>query len=88
MEFESMAARKVNRNGNGNGSGQHVKRVLRDKNSKKYFKDGGWTRNPKEASGFSDVVEAAQICIRYDLNDVELALRFETGCDVFCTPIR
>jgi hypothetical protein len=85
MEFEAMAARKAH-NGNGHAN---IKRVLRNKNSKKYFKDGGWTRNPKEASGFSDVVEAAQICIRYDLNDVELALRFEAGaCDVFCTSIR
>jgi hypothetical protein len=86
MEFEIMAARKAH---NGNGNGQNIKRVLRHKNSKKYFKNGGWTRNPKEASGFSDVVEAAQMCIRYDLNDVELALRFESGaCDVFCTSIR
>jgi hypothetical protein len=86
MEFEAMA-RKSKTNGNGNG--QHIKRVLRHKNSKKYFKDGGWTRNPKEASGFSDVVEAAQICIRYDLSNVELALQFESGaCDVFCTSIR
>ena len=77
-------ARKSNRNGNG----QNIKRVLRRKNSKEYFKDGGWTRNPKEANGFSDVVEAAQICTRYGLNDVELALRFESGCDVFCTSIR
>jgi hypothetical protein len=85
MEFEAMA-RKAKTNGNGHAN---IKRVLRHKNSKKYFKDGGWTRNPKEASGFSDVVEAAQICIRYDLNNVELALRFESGaCDVFCTPIR
>lgn len=81
-----MAARKAH---NGNGNRQNIKRVLRDKNSKKYFKDGGWTRNPKDARGFSDVVEAAQICIRYDLSDVELAVRFESGaCDVFCTPIR
>jgi len=82
-----MAARKVNRNRNGNG--QNIKRVLRRKNSKEYFKDGGWTRNPKEANGFSDVVEAAEICARYDLRDVELALRFESSaCDVFCTSIR
>ena len=84
-----MAARKIKRNGNGNGHRQDIKRVLRRKNSKEYFKDGGWTRNPKEASGFSDVVEAAQICIRYGLSNVELALRFESSaCDVFCTPIR
>jgi hypothetical protein len=86
MEFETMAARKVH---NGNGNGQTIKRVLRRKNSRQYFKDGGWTSNPSEANGFSDAVEAAQICARYDLSNVELALRFESSaCDVFCTPIR
>jgi hypothetical protein len=85
MEFETMAARKAH-NGNGNGN---IKRVLRRKNSKEYFKDGGWTRNPKDANGFSDVVEVVQICTRYGLNDVELALQFESSaCDVFCTSIR
>ncbi len=79
-----MAARHLN----GNGDGQTIKRVLRNRNSKEYFKDGGWTSNPNEASCFSDVVEAAETCAHYRLNDVELALRFETGCDVFCTPIR
>jgi hypothetical protein len=85
MEFETMAARKVH---NGNGNGHNIKRVLRHRDSREYFKDGGWTNNPNEADCFSDVVEAAEICARYRLNDVELALRFETGCDVFCTPIR
>lgn len=81
-----MAARKAH---NGNGNGEHIKRVLRRKNSKEYFKDGSWTRNPKEANGFSDVVEVVQICTRYGLNDVELALQFESSaCDVFCTSIR
>jgi hypothetical protein len=80
-----MAARKVKRN----GQEQAIKRVLRHKDSREYFKDGGWTSNPNEANGFSDVVEAAEACTRYGLNDVELALRFESGaCDVFCTSIR
>lgn len=82
-----MASRKVNKNGNGNG--EPIKRVLRHKKSHEYFKDGDWTDNPKEASCFSDVVEVVEICTRYGLNDVELALRFETAeCDVFCTTIR
>lgn len=85
MEFEIMVARKVN----GNEQQQTIKRVLRHKDSREYFKDGGWTSNPSEASCFSDVVEAAEICTRYHLSDVELALRFESGaCDVFCTPIK
>jgi hypothetical protein len=87
MEFETMAARRAK--SNGNGQNHAIKRVLRRRNSRQYFKDGGWTTNPSEANGFSDVVEVAEICARYDLSDVELALRFESsGCDVFCTPIR
>ena len=85
MEFETMAARKLNRN----SKGQTIQRVLRHKNSRSYFKDGGWTNNPSEANCFSDVVEVAETCTRYGLSDVELALRFDSeGCDVFCTPIR
>ena len=74
---------------NGNGKGQSIKRFVRHKASRAYFKDGGWTDNPEEANCFSDVVEVAEVCARYGLNDVELALRFEaTTSDVFCTPIR
>lgn len=85
MEFETMAARKIN----GNGLDANIKRVLRHRTSQEYFKDGKWTKNPNEASSFSDVVEVAETCARYRLSDVELALRFESAaCDVFCTPIR
>ncbi len=66
-----------------------IKRVLRHRSSREYFKNGGWTSDPEEADSFSDVVEVAQTCARYGLNDVELALRYTSGGhDVFCTPIR
>jgi hypothetical protein len=66
-----------------------IKRVLRRSGSRDYFKDGGWTDNPQEANSFSDAVEVAEICARYGLKDVELALRFDAGAgDVFCTAIR
>jgi hypothetical protein len=85
MELETMAARKMNKN----GQAETIKRVLRRKYSQEYFKDGGWTDNPQEANCFSDAVEVAETCARYGLSDVELALRFETAeCDLFCTPIR
>ena len=68
---------------------QGIKRVLRHRESKAYFKDGGWTQSAEEADSFSDVVQIAETCVRYGLNDVELALRYEAAsCDVFCTPIR
>ena len=66
-----------------------IKRVLRRKGSREYFKSGGWTNDPDEADSFNDVVEVAETCTRYGLNDVELALRFNASVnDVFCTTIR
>lgn len=66
-----------------------IKRFLRHRESLAYFKDGGWTNNPKEAKNFTDVVEAAKACAEHGLEDVELALRYEAGgADVFCTQIR
>ena len=68
---------------------QGIKRVLRHRESKAYFKCGGWTRNAEEADNFSDVVQVAEACVQYGLSDVELALRYEAATgDVFCTPIR
>jgi hypothetical protein len=80
-----MVAKKLE----GFGHDLEIKRVLRHRESKAYFKDGGWTRNAKDADSFEDVVQVAETCVRYGLSDVEVALRYETGnCDVFCTAIR
>ncbi len=66
-----------------------VKRFLRHRSSREYFKKGGWTSDPAEADNFVDVVEVAETCARYGLSDVELALRYASaGHDLFCTPIR
>jgi hypothetical protein len=66
-----------------------IKRFLRHRGSREYFKHGGWTSDPQDADSFSDVVEVAQACARYGLNDVELALRYTSGGhDLFCTDIR
>ena len=75
---------------NGSIIDSNMKRFLRRRASREYFKNGGWTSNPEEADNFSDVVEAAQTCARYGLSDVELAIRFDQRAsdDVFCTPLR
>jgi hypothetical protein len=71
------------------GGGTAIKRFLRHKASGEYFKEGGWTANPADASKFNDALEAAEACARYGLNDVELAIRYESApADVFCTSIR
>ncbi len=64
-----------------------VRRVLRRRGTQDYYKDDGWTNNPEDARNFSDVLEAAQTCVQFGLNDVELALRVESE-EVFCTAIR
>jgi hypothetical protein len=80
-----MTAKKLD----GFAQGQQIKRVLRHRSSKTYFKDGAWTRNAEEADSFEDLEKVAEACVRYGLSDVEVALQFgPTGCDVFCTPIR
>jgi hypothetical protein len=66
-----------------------IKRVLRHRESKAYFKHGSWTHRAEDADSFEDVVQVAETCVRYGLSDVEMALRLEAGnCDVFCTRIR
>ena len=70
-------------------SAKTVKRLLRQRGSEEYFKDGGWTHDPEEADSFEDVVEAAEACARFGLTGVELAVRLDSrACDVFCTPLR
>ncbi len=66
-----------------------IKRVVRHRGSREYLKKGGWTSNPEEADNFADIVEVAEVCARYGLSDVELALRYDASVtDVFCIPIR
>lgn len=68
---------------------QMIKRLLRRRDSREYFKDNGWTHNPSEARSFSDVLEAAETCVRLGLSNVELTLRVNSNAsDLFCTAIR
>jgi hypothetical protein len=63
--------------------------LVRHRATRQYFKNGGWTADPLEASVFADCLDAVQVCIRYGLTDVDLALRIGTDtCDLFSTPLR
>ena len=74
--------------GSGCAEEKTIRRVLRRSDSPEYFREDGWTRNPDEAKSLSDAVEVAEICARYGLNNVELALRLGAGGgDMFCTTI-
>ena len=69
---------------------KRILRLLRRRETQEYFTDGGWTRNPAEAKTFSDVVEVAEACAKFRLEDVELTLRVghSEASDLFCTPMR
>ena len=66
-----------------------IKRVLRNRDSHQYFDGHGWTDNPEDAKSFADLVEAAGLCGRLGLSNVELAVRINSAsCDLFCTSVR
>lgn len=55
---------------------QPLKRVIRSKETGKFFKDGDWTENPDEATNFPSAAEAARACSTYQLRNAELILSF------------
>ncbi|HEV2208511.1 MAG TPA: hypothetical protein VG167_07020 [Verrucomicrobiae bacterium] len=66
-----------------------VERLLRCRNTHRYFTDNGWTENPADARCFTDLLEAAQICAERGLTDVELTLvAGRGGPELFCTAVR
>ncbi len=56
------------------------KRVLRHRPSRRYFKNGQWTRHLEEATDFHDIREVVETCMRHELREMDLVLRFEAGC--------
>ena len=50
-------------------------RLLRCSGTNRYFAEKGWTEDLGAARVFSDVMEAAEVCVRYGLVDVELVPR-------------
>ncbi len=68
---------------------QTVCRLVRCRQTGRYFKQGGWTDDPSQALTFADEIEAVRACVRHGLNNVELVFRVPGGLsDLFCTPIR
>jgi hypothetical protein len=66
-----------------------VHRLIRHCINKQYLKGGHWTSEPKYATSFSDSLEAARACTRYNLRDVELVIRIgDAGCHIFTIPLR
>jgi len=54
-----------------------AKRVLRHRQSRRYFRDGQWTENLEEASEFRNIREVVETCVRNELREVDLILHFD-----------
>ena len=66
-----------------------VHRMIRCRQTHRYFKDGDWTENAIEATTYGDEMEAVRACLDHDLNNIELVLRAQgSQADLFCTLIR
>lgn len=71
-------------------SAPRVKRVLRDKARKVFFKNGEWTKNADEATDFSGIDQVLDICELYNVDDAEIVVHFMTsgtGADI-AVPVR
>ncbi len=66
-----------------------VVRIIRCKNTFRYFGERGWTEDENGAKTFSDNLGAVRTCVEHGLNNVELVLRVPGSThDLFCTTIR
>ena len=54
-----------------------AKRVLRHRQSRRYFRDGQWIQSLEQASEFHSIQEVVEACVRNELRDVDLVLRFD-----------
>jgi hypothetical protein len=50
--------------------------LIQHSKTREYFHDGDWTLDSHWAEEFSDLAKAITACLRHELRDVELVLRF------------
>lgn len=63
-------------------------RLVRHRRSRAYFKDGRWTEKAESATNFGDIQDVVEACLRYQLTDVELVMRFESKLPELAFPIK
>lgn len=63
-------------------------RLVRHRRSRAYFENGRWTENAERATNFPNLEEVAQVCLKYQLTDVELVMRFEGKFPELAYPIK
>jgi hypothetical protein len=50
---------------------------LRHRLSRKYLRDGGWTKDADKARDFQNIREVVETCLEQQLEEVDLVLRFD-----------
>ena len=66
-----------------------VARLLRCRNTRRYFTGEGWTENPAEAAVFGEPLDAVRACVSHNLQNIELVLRIDgTHVEIFSTTVR
>ena len=63
-------------------------RLLRHRRSRAYFENGRWTENAEAATNFADLRQVVDACLKYQLSDVELVMRFESKLPELAIPIK
>jgi len=53
-----------------------MKRVIRNRETGRFFKDGDWTDHMDDATSFTSIIAVGRACARYKLTGVELLLRY------------
>ena len=66
-----------------------VVRLLRCRNTRRYFTGEGWSEDPEFAQLFPYEFGAVRACVSNQLDNVELVLRVGgSQTDIFCTQVR
>lgn len=66
-----------------------VIRMLRCRDTLRYFTGEGWSEDPEFAQLFPDEFGAVRACVSNRLDNVELVLRVSgSQTELFCTPVR
>jgi hypothetical protein len=66
-----------------------VARLLRCRETQRYFTGQGWSEDPTRAEVFDDPLDAVRACLSHDLQNIEMVLRVGgTQVDLFSTTVR
>jgi hypothetical protein len=66
-----------------------VARLIRCRQTQRYFTGQGWSEDPARAEVFDDPLDAVRACLSHDLQNIEMVLRVNgSQVDLFSTTVR